>query len=143
MDNINLNRTVFNKDSFDQTVNKNFTQLTSSLDPTFFDVNLATVDDFFILYDKFFYDIPKFGELNSHEYIINQSSEYINYTKNSEDIQILLDEIASLRQEILDFQLSTILDNSPENIRTNTSNKISELTSRISNLTAQKNTISK
>lgn len=143
MDNINLNRTVFDKNSFNNTVNTNFNQLTSSLDPTFFDLNLATVDDFFILYNKFFYDIPKFGNVNSHEYIINQSSDYINYSKNSEDIQILLDEIASLRQEILDIQLSTIAESSSESVSTNTSNKINELLNKVSNLTVQKNTLTK
>ena len=107
-ENVNLNRNVFDKNAFKNTIDTNFTQLVSTPDPTFFDINLATVDDFFILYNKFFYDIPQFGEVDSHEYLIKTSSEYINYQQTNEDIQALLDEIASLRQEILDIQIASI-----------------------------------
>jgi len=107
-ENINLGRNVFDKNAFKNTIDTNFTQLVSVPDPTFFDINLATVEDFFILYDKFFYDIPQFGESESHEYLIKTSSEYINYKQVNEDIQELLDEIASLRQEILDIQIASI-----------------------------------
>ena len=49
-----LKRQVFDKKEFNNTVDNKFTQLTSIPDPTFYDVNLASIDDFFILYDKFF-----------------------------------------------------------------------------------------
>lgn len=113
--NINLNRNVFNKEAFKKTVDTSFNELVSEPDPTFFDVNLATVDDFFILYNKFFYEIPQFGDINSHEYLIKTSSEYINFSSTNEEIQVLLDEIASLRQEILDIQLASIEDSDSNN----------------------------
>jgi hypothetical protein len=99
--NVNLNRQVFDKKKFDETVDTSFTQLVSQPDPTFFDLNLATVEDFFTLYNKFFFQIPKEGEVNSHTYLIKESSDYVGFQANSEDIQALLDEIASLRQENL------------------------------------------
>lgn len=108
MDKIKLDRNVFDKKAFNDTIDIRFKQLVSVPNPAFFDINLATVDDFFILYNKLFYEIPKNGDLNSHEYIIKTSSEYINYSKTNEDIQVLLDEIASLRQELLDIQISSI-----------------------------------
>lgn len=131
-ENINLNRNVFDKNAFKNTVDTSFTQLVSTPDPTFFDINLATVEDFFILYNKFFYEIPQFGEVNSHEYLIKTSTEYIGFQQTNEDIQALLDEIATLRQEILDLQISSIGTSSPEAaseiipVRENTSNILTQ-----------------
>ena len=49
-----------------------------------------------------FFEIPKEGDVNSHEFLIKESSEYINFDKINEDIQILLEEITSLRTELLE-----------------------------------------
>ena len=102
--NVNLNRQVFDKKKFNETVDTSFTQLVTQPDPTFFDLNLATVEDFFTLYEKFFFQIPKEGEVNSHTYLIKESSDYVGFQANSEDIQALLDEIAQLRQENLSLR---------------------------------------
>jgi len=101
----NLNRQVFDKQKFKDTVNTSFTQLgVSEPDPSFFDINLATVADFFTLYDKFFFEIPKEGEINSHEYLVVESGNYINFQQNSEEIKALLEEIAELRTENLELR---------------------------------------
>jgi hypothetical protein len=104
MENIQLSRQVFNRAKFNETVNTEFTQLVSPPDPSFFDVNLATEEDFWILYDKFFYLIPKEGEVNSHLYLVETSGEYIDYQANNEEIQALLEEIAELREENLEVR---------------------------------------
>lgn len=96
-----LIRTVFDKKSFKDTVNSEFTELIQKPNETFFDINLATVNDFFILYDKLFYDIPKEGETSSHEYLYQTSKEYIGGDLTNEQIQALLEEITSLREENL------------------------------------------
>jgi len=102
--NINLKRQVFDKAKFNETVNTNFTQLKSELDPQFFDLSLATLDDFWSLYEKFFYDIPKDGDINSHLYLVKTSGEYIDYTPQKEEIEALLEEIAELRTENLEVR---------------------------------------
>ena len=102
--NLSLNRQVFDKTKFNETVDTSFTQLVQPLDPTFFDLNLATIEDFFTLYNKFFFEIPKEGEVNSHTYLIKESSDYVGFDANNEEIQALLDEIATLRQENLQLQ---------------------------------------
>ena len=104
MENIQLSRQVFDKAKFNETVNTEFTQLVTPPDPSFFDVNLATEEDFWILYDKFFYLIPKEGEVNSHLYLVETSGEYIDYQANNEEIQALLEEIAELREENLEVR---------------------------------------
>ena len=75
-----------------------------SHDPSLFDINLATQQDFWLLYEKFFYEIPKEGEINSHEYLAKTSGEYINFAPQQEEIEALLNEIAELRTENLEVR---------------------------------------
>ena len=106
--NINLNRQVFDKKKFEETVNTNFTQLNEEGEPGFLDLNLATVGDFFELYGKLFFEIPKFGDVDSHEYLVKESGAYIDFDKINEEIQALLDEIAALREENLELRTEQI-----------------------------------
>jgi hypothetical protein len=101
MTKIKFQKQVFNKTAFNETVDTNFTQLISTPDPNFFDINLATLEDFWQLYERFFYVIPKFGDIESHEYLAKASGEYVGQEIINQQIQDLLDEIASLREENL------------------------------------------
>jgi len=108
---IDLKQEKFNKSEFNKLVNTDFEEFTiPTLDPTFFDINLAEVEDFFTLYEKYFYQINKFGDVNSHEYIIKKSKEYIGFDESqlqaeSLEYLALLDEIYDLREELLEVQL--------------------------------------
>jgi uncharacterized protein VirK/YbjX len=102
--NIGFKRQVFNKQSFNNTVDTEFTQLVETPDETFFDVNLANIEDFFTLYQNLFFNIPKVGDVNSHEFLIRQSTEYIGFEEVNETIQALLDEITELREENLEIR---------------------------------------
>jgi len=99
-----LNRQVFDKNAFKETINTEFTQLVTPPDPSFFSLDLATVEDFFQLYEKFFYEIPKFGEVNSHLYLVETSGEYIDFNPRQAEIDALLQEIADLRNENLELR---------------------------------------
>lgn len=101
---VTLKRQVFDKNAFNDTINTEFTQLVNVPDPAFFDINLATQEDFWILYNKFFYQIPKEGDINSHQYLVQTSGDYINYAPQQEEIEALLQEIADLRQENLEIR---------------------------------------
>jgi hypothetical protein len=103
---VTLIRTGYNREEFNNTFNTDFTQLgLAEQDLSFFDPNLATVEDFFNIYNNLFFIIPKYGDINSHEYLIKESSEYINYAANQEEIQALLQEIAELRESNLQLQV--------------------------------------
>jgi hypothetical protein len=97
----NLSREVFPKSQYQNTINTSFTQLiTPSSDVTASE--LPTVNQFFDFYNQLFFDIPKFGETNSHEYLIKTSTEYIGETSfNNSEIQALLEEITDLRGQVL------------------------------------------
>ena len=102
METVNLNRQVFNKQKFNDTVNTTFSELgVQQQDPSFFDLNLATVDDFFTLYNRLFFEIPKEGAINSHTFLVKESGDYVGSQQVNEEIQALLQEIADLREENL------------------------------------------
>ena len=105
---VDLNRQVFNKDKFNETVDTTFSQLVDNTPAPIFDVNLATVEDFFTLYDKFFFEIPKEGDINSHRFIFKESGDYINAELINEEVQALLQEIVDLRQENLELRQEQI-----------------------------------
>tara|TARA_R110000765_G_scaffold244884_1_gene347134 strand:+ start:164 stop:535 length:372 start_codon:yes stop_codon:yes gene_type:complete len=103
--NITLIRQAFDKVKFNQTVDTSFTQLgVAELDLSFFDPNLATVGDFFNIYNNLFFLIPKTGP-NSHTTLIDESSNYINYLPNQAEINALLEEIADLREQNLQLMI--------------------------------------
>ena len=99
-----LNKTVFDKKKFEETINTDFNQLSTGEEDRFFDINLATLEDFWTLYEKFFYDIPKLGLINSHEYLAQESAAYAGSDTINDEIQSLLDEIAQLREENLQLR---------------------------------------
>lgn len=101
----NLFKQVFDKDAFNNTIDNNFKELLPSDDPSFFSLDLATIGDFFELYLRFFNEIPKLGNVNSHEYLAKTSGEYINYQPQQAEIQALLEEISQLREENLQMRL--------------------------------------
>jgi len=101
MSQIPIQKTVFNKDTFSKVVNTQFNQL---LDQAGGEELSFSIDDFFELYDQLFYQIPTEGETNSHRFILQREADYLGVSISQEDIQALLDEITSLRQQVLDAQ---------------------------------------
>ena len=106
MSQIPIQKTVFSKDTYGRVIDTQFRQLITQDG----EEQLSfTVDDFFELYDQLFYQIPTEGETNSHRYILQREADYLGISISQDDVQALLDEITSLRQQILDAQ-TTIND---------------------------------
>ena len=102
---IDLTKKLYDKKAYLNVFDTQFNELSQPPIPTEPDV---TVDEFFQLYNDLFYDIPKLGEINSHEQLIKQSSDYVGSTVLTDDIQALLDEITALREENLELQRNII-----------------------------------
>ena len=98
MANYPLNRVVFNKDAYEKTIDTSFSQVTPPAPPV---EDTMTVEEFFNMYNILFYDIPVEGDINSHAYLVRTSGDYIGTEAISEDVQLLLDEITSLREQLL------------------------------------------
>jgi hypothetical protein len=102
---INLNKVVYSKTQFERVIDTSFSQLVepTPVPPT--SIPSISVAEFFTNYQEIFYQIPKFGDTNSHEYLIRTSQAYIGSSQIDDDtIQALIDEVTQLRQENLDLQ---------------------------------------
>jgi hypothetical protein len=107
MSQIPVQKTVFNKDTYGRVINTQFSQF---LNQNAVEETLSfTIDDFFQLYDELFYQIEKEGDINSHRYILQREADYLGVSISQDDIQALLNEITSLRQQVLEAQ-TTIND---------------------------------
>lgn len=95
----------YNKNQYQKVIDTSFSQLgPSNPTPVATPTNTQEqINQFFQTYQTLFFDIPKFGETNSHEYLIKTSQDYVGSTFNDEEVQILLEEITSLRQTNLDL----------------------------------------
>lgn len=103
---INLNKQVFSKTQYPRVVNTEFTQLTpTGTEPVA--VQDVSVDEFFVLYDKLFFEIPKTGN-NSHETLITTSTDYVGYNLLTTEIEALQQEITELRRQLLEERSSAI-----------------------------------
>lgn len=102
MSQIPIQKTVFDKDQYSRVINTQFSQLINQGVEE--DQLSFTVDDFFQLYEELFYQIPKEGDTNSHRYILQREADYLGVSISQDDIQALLNEITSLRQQVLDAQ---------------------------------------
>ena len=96
---VRIQKEVYRSDQFNNLVDRQFTTFTKP-EPI---VDTDTVEELFRLYDKLYFSIPVEGEVNSHQYLLQRSSELTDLEKTTDDIQPLLDEIAQLRQQNLDL----------------------------------------
>ena len=104
MEQVNLNKSVFEKRQYERVIDTSFTQLvqpaaTSSVVPP-----SISVAEFFTNYQTLFFEIPKYGNTNSHEYLIKTSQAYAGEFNNDDTIQALIEEVTQLRQENLVLQ---------------------------------------
>jgi len=98
---IPIEKTVYNKDTFSKVVDTQFSQLLLNQAE---ETPVFTIEDFFELYEQLFYQIPKEGDADSHRFILEKEAEYLGVIINQDDIQALLDEITVLRQQVIDTQ---------------------------------------
>ena len=107
---IRLQKTVYEKGNVDKVIDRTFNTFAQPVPVE----DLPTVEEFFELYEQLYYEIPIEGVTQSHQYLVQRSSELLNFEKDTEDIQPLLDEIAILREQILEYQQQLIEANTPQ-----------------------------
>jgi len=98
---LNLIKEVYGRNTYTRVINTNFTELytpvTASVAP-----GGISVEQFFEYYNQLFFQIPALGEVNSHQYLVKTSTEYIGGTVLTDNERAYIDEINSLRQQLLE-----------------------------------------
>ena len=95
---VEIKKTVLDNKQYRSTIDSKF-KFFKELEPV---VDPDTVEELFRLYDKLYALIPIEGEDNSHQYLVERSSELYKIDTQLDSIQPLLDEVASLRGQILE-----------------------------------------
>ena len=107
---LDLIKSAFDKIQYLRTIDTSFNELGVTT------VNVETLNQvdigaFFQLYNRIFYDIPAIGNVDSHQYLVRTSGEYINFDEVSDEIAALQAEIAQLRSDLLNAQMELIKNN--------------------------------
>ena len=102
---LNLYREVYGQNTYRRVVDTEFRQLVEPAAP---EEETFTVERFFQLYEQLFFEIPITGEVNSHEYLVRTSSEYIGGAVITDNEKALIQEINSLRQQLLEANTNLI-----------------------------------
>lgn len=110
---IDLQKSKFDKNNYSKVIDNSFNEL-GVVTPLNEIEAQPTIEEFFETYNELFYQIPQRGEINSHEYLIKQSKEYINFEENLEEIEALRTEIFNLRTENLNLRISNLKENNSE-----------------------------
>jgi chemotaxis protein histidine kinase CheA len=95
---VEIKKTVFDRQSYRGVIDSKF-KFFKELEPV---VDPDTVEELFRLYDQLYAVIPIEGEDNSHQYLVERSSELYKIDTQLDSIQPLLDEVASLREQLLE-----------------------------------------
>lgn len=101
---VEFEQRVYEKQPFNEVVDRSFKEF--GVTPT---ASLPTVEEFFRTYEDLYFVIPASGSTNSHQYLIEKSSELYKLPETLVDIQPLLDEITVLKNQVIQDQ-QTIAD---------------------------------
>ena len=104
---VNLLKSVFGKSEYQKTIDTSFKELGVTTIAQEIEEQ-PNVEEFFDMYNTLFYDIPAEGATNSHQFLVEQSGQYINFDDISAEIIALQEEITGLRKELLAEQIKVL-----------------------------------
>lgn len=100
---IDIKKEVYGKKTFSKIVDTEFNELVAPQN-VITEVSIEEkLNQFFTLYEELFYNIPKSG-LDSHQYIIDKSTEYVGAATEDATISALLEEINTLREQLAETE---------------------------------------
>ena len=98
---VKLTKEVYGRNTYTRVIDTSFTELYKPPAPSATPDEIS-VEQFFDYYNQLFFQIPVTGEVNSHEYLISRSTEYVGGAILSDTEKAYIDEINSLRQQLLE-----------------------------------------
>ena len=104
---VKLVKEAYGRITYSKVIDTSFTELITPpiTEP---DVTLLTVEQFFDAYNELFFQIPATGEVNSHEYLVARSTEYLGGGALTDNEKAYIEEINSLRQQLLEANTNVI-----------------------------------
>ena len=103
MENVQLVKKVYGINTYSKVIDTSFSELITA--PQEVSVSTMNVDQFFREYDRLFFDIPVTG-VNSHFELVERSQQYVGGSVIDAEKLALIEEINSLRQQLLDINQS-------------------------------------
>jgi len=107
-ENVDINLTTYNRVQFNKAVNTDFTEFGVTGEPEENIIDQVDITTFFQAYDNLFLEIPKQGDINSHQYLANRSGEYAGGEDINAEIEALTAEVTQLREENVALQQQLI-----------------------------------
>lgn len=98
---VKLVKEVYGRNTFVKAVDTSFTELVTVPTGTTVTPQLS-VEEFFNAYNDLFFQIPATGDVNSHEYLVARSTEYLGGGVLTDNEKAYVEEINSLRQQLLE-----------------------------------------
>jgi len=98
---VRLIKEVYGRNTYTRVVDTEFTELYQVPVPSTIPDQI-TVEQFFDFYNQLFFNIPATGEVNSHEYLVKRSGEYLGGGVLTDNERAYIEEINSLRQQLLE-----------------------------------------
>jgi hypothetical protein len=99
---VKLVKEVYGRNTYTRVIDTSFSELyfavTASISPS----TQLTVEAFFDAYNDLFFEIPATGDFNSHEYLVKRSGEYLGGGVLTDNEKVYIEEINSLRQQLLE-----------------------------------------
>jgi len=99
---VSLVKEVYGRATYTKVIDTSFSELYSPITASIAPSTQTTVEAFFDAYNDLFFQIPATGEVNSHEYLVKRSTEYLGGGVLTDNEKAYIDEINSLRQQLLE-----------------------------------------
>lgn len=107
MQEVNLVKEVYGRSTYTKVIDTQFSELYTPATASNQSTEMS-VEQFFDYYNSLFFQIPATGEVNSHEYLVKRSSEYLGGLVVTDTEQAYIDEINDLRQQLLESSTNLI-----------------------------------
>ena len=99
---VNLIKEVYGRTTYTKVIDISFNELYNPITASIAPSTNTSVELFFDAYNDLFFQIPATGEVNSHEYLIKRSTEYLGGGVFTDNEKAYIEEINSLRQQLLE-----------------------------------------
>lgn len=101
MEKVNLVKEVYGRNTYTKVIDTEIVELYNPTQPSSQSTQLS-VEQFFDLYEQLFFQIPAMGQVNSHEYLVKRSTQYLGSGVITDTEQAYIEEINALRQQLLE-----------------------------------------